>query len=159
LGRDPSKGKINKLGAREMPRRVGKKDPTKWSEENHDIAFPRYVKERVVLDACDICGSCGVRVRPGSGHIDHIIPLQDGGAHAFGNLQYLCKLCHGQKTAKENSTRAKGNRVFAKTYGIARPKNWTSRKKPKPKQGRWVGYDLDLDGIPKRLRWVGPDEE
>jgi 5-methylcytosine-specific restriction protein A len=141
-----------------MPRRVGKKDPTEWSEENHDIAFPLYVKRRLVLDAADVCRRCGVRVRPGSGHIDHIVPLQDGGTHSFGNLQYLCKMCHGAKTAKENSSRAKGDRVLAKTYGIAKPKNWPSRKKRKSKQGYWEGYDLDLDGIPKRTRWVGPDD-
>jgi 5-methylcytosine-specific restriction endonuclease McrA len=142
-----------------MPRRVGKRDPTEWSEEDHDKRIPSYVQRRVIVDAGDLCRSCRVRVRPGSGHIDHIIPLQDGGTHSFDNLQYLCKLHHGEKTAKENSARAKGNRVLAKTYGIAQPKRWVSRKKPKPKQGRWVGYDLDLDGIPKRLRWVGPDEE
>jgi 5-methylcytosine-specific restriction endonuclease McrA len=141
-----------------MPRCVGKKDPTEWSEENHDKPIPQYVQRRVILDAADLCHHCRVRVRPGSGHIDHMVPLQDGGGHAFSNLQYLCQLCHGAKTAKENSTRAKGNRVLAKTYGIARPKRWTSRKKPKPKQGYWEGYDLDLDGIPKRTRWVGVDD-
>jgi 5-methylcytosine-specific restriction endonuclease McrA len=142
-----------------MPRRVGKKDPTEWSEENHDIAFPLYVKRRLILDAADVCRCCGVRVRPGSGHVDHIVPLQDGGAHAFDNLQYLCKLCHGAKTAKENSTRAKGNRVFAKTYGITKSKGRSfSRKKSKPKQGYWEGYDYDLAGVPKRSRWVGPDD-
>jgi 5-methylcytosine-specific restriction endonuclease McrA len=143
-----------------MPRRVGKKDPTEWSEENHDKSIPGYVQRRVIRDAADICRRCNVRVRPGGGHIDHVLPLQDGGEHAFVNLQYLCTLCHGAKTAKENSARAKGNRVFDKTYGVVKSKGRAfSRKKPKPKQGQWVGYDLDLDGIPKRVRWVRPEEE
>jgi 5-methylcytosine-specific restriction endonuclease McrA len=145
-----------------MARRVGKKDPTKWSDDdNHDAAIPNYVQKRVILDAGDICGRCRVRVRPGGGHIDHVIPLQDGGAHAFGNLQYLCQLCHGAKTAKENSARAKGNRVFAKTYGLPKSKGrgFGYAKKPKPKQGYWEPYDFDDLGVPKRSRWVAPDKD
>jgi 5-methylcytosine-specific restriction endonuclease McrA len=106
-----------------VPRRKGKKDPTQWTEDNHDKAIPGYVQERVIRDADHHCRGCGADVRAGRiGHVDHIFPLQDGGKHAFPNLQYLCAVCHGAKTSKENSTRAKGNRVFAKTYGIAKPK-------------------------------------
>jgi hypothetical protein len=144
-----------------MPRRVGKKDATEWRDDNHDKAIPGYVQRRVIVDAGDICRSCRVRVRPGGGHIDHIIPLQDGGAHAFDNLQYLCQLCHGAKTSTENSARAKGNRVFAKTYGITKSKGRTFNyhKKPKPKPGYWEPYDFDDLGVPKRSRWVAPEKD
>jgi 5-methylcytosine-specific restriction endonuclease McrA len=116
-----------------MPRKSGKLDPYKWQEDNHDKAIPLYVRRRLILDAGDLCRSCRVRVRPGSGHIDHVTPLEDGGEHGWGNLQYLCPLCHGAKTSKENSARSKGNRVLAKTYGLARPKRpFPKFAKPKP---------------------------
>ena len=46
------------------------------------------------------CRNCG---RPGRLEVDHIQPLDKGGA-AFdsANLQTLCRTCHRQKTAREN---------------------------------------------------------
>jgi hypothetical protein len=122
-----------------MARTTGKKDPYKWLEKNHDIAVPAYVKRRLILDAGDLCRGCGVRVRPGSGHIDHIAPLEEGGEHAWGNLQYLCNRA---KTSTENSARAKGNRVFAKTYGIAKPK-----RKP-------FYVKRERSTLPLRVAWI-----
>jgi 5-methylcytosine-specific restriction endonuclease McrA len=146
-----------------MPRRVGKKDWTQWSSDNHDAAIPGPVQTLITRRANDICEcGCGMRVRPGSGHVDHIIPLQDGGAHAFGNLQYLSSMCHYKKTGEENTARAKGNRVFAKTYGITKSKGRSFNrwhKKPKSPSGHWELYDFDLDGVPKRARWVAPTTE
>jgi hypothetical protein len=152
-----------------MPRRVGKKDPTKWSEPNHDKDIPRYVKERVIRDAGNRCNSCrNPHVLVGTGHIDHILRLQDQQPgdperHCFGNLQYLCQVCHNNKTAEENTDAAKGRRIFAKTYGITKSERrrkfnrWT--KKPKPKQGYWEPYDFDDLGVPKRSRWVAPEKD
>lgn len=36
---------------------------------------------------------------------DHIVPLEDGGAHTLTNLQVLCVPCHTAKTSAENSRR------------------------------------------------------
>jgi hypothetical protein len=38
--------------------------------------------------------------------VDHIVPLEDGGAHEIANLQLLCAPCHTAKTARENHERA-----------------------------------------------------
>jgi hypothetical protein len=129
-------------GSTRLARTTGKKDPYKWREDNHDRAIPDYVRKRRILDSGDLCGSCGVRVRPGNGHIDHIVPLENGGEHVWGNLQYLCTLCHREKTSKENSTRAKGNRVFAKTYGIAK-----SKRKP-------FYAKRERSTLPLRVAWI-----
>jgi hypothetical protein len=133
-----------------VARTTGKKDPYKWREDDHDKSIPDYVRKRVILDSGDLCRCCGVRVRPGSGHVDHIVPLQDGGVggHEWGNLQYLCSLCHCAKTSKENTTRAKGNRVFAKTYGIVKSKGRQSRRRAKPEAAKPTWY-IGEDG---RLR-------
>lgn len=34
------------------------------------------------------------------GEVDHIVPLAKGGTNAPGNLQLLCKSCHGTKDAR-----------------------------------------------------------
>jgi 5-methylcytosine-specific restriction protein A len=39
----------------------------------------------------------GVRVR--ARHVDHVVPLSEGGAHDTRNLQPLCHQCHSRKTA------------------------------------------------------------
>jgi HNH endonuclease len=43
--------------------------------------------------------------------IDHIVPLRDGGAHGFTNMQPLCVPCHREKTAHEATERAYRRRL------------------------------------------------
>ena len=40
-------------------------------------------------------------------HVDHIVPLADGGAHCIKNLQMLPADVHARKTSAENSRRAR----------------------------------------------------
>jgi hypothetical protein len=138
-----------------MPRRV-----EEWiGKTDDDWPPPKSCQRRITRGADGICGVCELRVLAGNGDIDHKIPLWKGkGLNRESNLQYVHKLCHRSKTSKEATERAKSDRVFDKIHSIAKPKRWTSRKKLKSKQGYWEGYDLDLDGIPKRSRWVGPDD-
>ena len=35
-------------------------------------------------------------------HVDHILPLAQGGTHAAANLQSLCQRCHSRKTARSD---------------------------------------------------------
>lgn len=44
-------------------------------------------------------------------HADHIVPLEDGGAHLLANAATLCAPCHILKTAEENSARARRRRA------------------------------------------------
>jgi len=37
--------------------------------------------------------------------VDHIIALDDGGDNSIGNLQALCRNCHGKKTMNDNIKR------------------------------------------------------
>jgi 5-methylcytosine-specific restriction protein A len=137
-----------------MPRRVeewiGKTDDT-WPP-------PKSCQRRIMRDANGICGVCGLRVRVGNGDIDHKVPLWKGtGLNCESNLQYVHKLCHRSKTSEEAGERAKSDRTFDKLHGVTGPKKRTSRKKPKPLQGYWEPYDFDLEGVPKRVRWVRPE--
>ena len=48
------------------------------------------------------CVECGDTPESHKLHIDHIKPLADGGEpYDEQNLQILCVICHGKKTAKE----------------------------------------------------------
>jgi len=56
-----------------------------------------------------VCAVCGA-YRSGNGtdlHLDHIIPLQEGGTNTVGNYQALCSECHGRKTREEMASRAR----------------------------------------------------
>jgi 5-methylcytosine-specific restriction endonuclease McrA len=53
---------------------------------------------RAYLAAHPACAKCGAPAR----QVDHVIPLRDGGTHAWGNLQSLCLRCHAAKSQREN---------------------------------------------------------
>ena len=50
---------------------------------------------------CYICQVCGLPVGKG-GHVDHIVPLAQGGTNSLDNLQTLCATCHSRKTAQQD---------------------------------------------------------
>lgn len=57
------------------------------------------------------CRMCGRVTRVTDGETDHIIPLKDGGEddrYDLSNLQWLCKLCHEVKTARDMGYVVKG---------------------------------------------------
>ena len=61
----------------------------------------RAKRERILVrDAC-MCRSCGEVCYGKDAHVDHIVPLEDGGTDADRNLQTLCSSCHGRKTRDE----------------------------------------------------------
>jgi 5-methylcytosine-specific restriction protein A len=130
-----------------------------WIEENHDKPIPERIRRLVVRRADGICDNCRVRVRVGSGHIDHIIALCNGGEHRTSNLQFLCKNCHSAKTAKDVARKAADNKTHAAIHGYSKSKGraFNRPKKPKPKQGRWVEW-IDENGR-SRATWVRGDEE
>jgi hypothetical protein len=46
------------------------------------------------------CYWCGRRVRRGKRHVDHIVPITKGGAHALLNLCCACEACNRAKSSK-----------------------------------------------------------
>lgn len=52
-----------------------------------------------------ICRSCSRVVYGQAAHVDHIKPLEEGGTDDDGNLQTLCRSCHGSKTRSEQRRR------------------------------------------------------
>lgn len=52
------------------------------------------------------CSACDVLFKA-LWHVDHVLPLADGGADTLDNMQALCADCHMDKTADENMRRAR----------------------------------------------------
>lgn len=52
------------------------------------------------------CAVCGCVLSITEGELDHIVPLVDGGELADHNVQFLCRDCHGAKTAGEATARS-----------------------------------------------------
>lgn len=83
-----------------------------------DTAMPRGdVRLRIANRFNGCCARCRNKL-VGSFDLDHVIPLEDGGVNAEGNLQPLCKPCHGMKTRGENSERAQVRRKAKAHLGI-----------------------------------------
>lgn len=73
---------------------------------------------------------CGVELRPGGVHYDHVMPQALGGENTLGNCQCLCPTHHKLKTARDDVPRIRhADRQRASAY------NAKSRKGPKM-QGR-----------------------
>ena len=66
-------------------------------------AFPKDVKERVLILQNYCCNVCGIRPK----HLDHdhIIPHSKGGDNSESNCQALCLNCHRDKTLREKNER------------------------------------------------------
>lgn len=73
----------------------------------YDAEYKR-VRAQVVAEEplCRACLANG-HVTPGE-HVDHIIPIAEGGTHARTNLQRLCIPCHKAKTAREIQRQSRG---------------------------------------------------
>lgn len=55
--------------------------------------------------SCAACGTRGERW-----HVDHIVPVAEGGTHELSNLQTLCVPCHFAKNAREGAARVPPSR-------------------------------------------------
>lgn len=70
-----------------------------------------------------VCAKCGRAWLPSRDHVDHRIPLEQGGSNDDSNLQLLCDTpCHAEKTAAEAAARAgRGPAPHATPTAPARP--------------------------------------
>jgi 5-methylcytosine-specific restriction endonuclease McrA len=92
---------------------------TEWVGKTPDAKPPKAVIDRLFLRQGGRCGLTGKKIRPGEKtEADHIIPLKDGGRNAETNLQLVLAEAHREKTAGENSARAKERRIRLKHAGL-----------------------------------------
>ena len=62
---------------------------------------------RILRRDAFVCQSCGLVTYGQAAHVDHILPLEEGGTDDDANLQTLCSACHGVKTRAEQRRRGR----------------------------------------------------
>lgn len=62
-------------------------------------------RKRILVRDAFTCRACSCVVHGKSAHVDHRLPLEEGGTDADENLQTLCIACHGVKTRGEQRRR------------------------------------------------------
>jgi len=62
-------------------------------------------RQRILVRDAYACRVCDEIVAGKAAHVDHRIPLEDGGTDDDANLQTLCVRCHGAKTREEQRRR------------------------------------------------------
>jgi 5-methylcytosine-specific restriction endonuclease McrA len=113
---------------------------------NHKSEVPPKVKLRVKSRANDCCQNCGVRVRQGGGHVDHIEALifstDNRPLNRESNLQYLCTNCHKPKTADDVAKKSREAKTQASLAGFKNTRKpfYVPKPKPEPTQRTWY-YD------------------
>ena len=66
-------------------------------------AWPKGLRESILKDQGGRCVYCGVRLRRALSHIDHVIPVNQGGCNNRPNLQLLCSGCNIRKSDRNDS--------------------------------------------------------
>lgn len=74
------------------------------------IVRNRKLRAKVLAASNGICAKCG-RFDAREGQADHIHEIWCGGKDDIANLQWLCRHCHGGKTAENTRKRAKTDRL------------------------------------------------
>lgn len=113
-----------------------------WIGKTADTAIPPRIKLRVKSRANDCCENCGLRVRYG-GQIDHTKAIINGGENRESNLRFLCRNCHGRKTADDVAEKSRAAKTQIHLAGFKRPCRKWPPKTPNGKTGmtRTTYYD------------------
>lgn len=88
---NPDKVKANNRASKLMRR--GRERAADGRATKAEIAAIRVLQK-------DRCAYCAIKLR-GGGHLDHIVPLKQGGSNWPRNLQFLCKRCNLKKLAQD----------------------------------------------------------
>jgi 5-methylcytosine-specific restriction endonuclease McrA len=89
---------------RYRPARLAAAEPTK-EVAHYRTADWRARRVRILTRDAYRCRTCGRVVYGRAAHVDHIVPLEDGGTDDDANLQVLCESDHGAKTREEQRRR------------------------------------------------------
>lgn len=81
--------------------------------------FSKGVKRQAHTRAEGKCEGCGLRLKRGEGHVDHVIADGLGGEPTLDNAQVLCRPCHDEKTRTlDIPAIAKTKRIQDREMGI-----------------------------------------
>jgi len=98
--------KTLKPGVRTLDQRTARNPPGQKRLRGDSLYA---VMKRLVREKPRMCAACYATGRVTIGEeLDHIVPLWQGGSNEAGNLQWLCRPCHREKTAREARERTGG---------------------------------------------------
>jgi len=80
---------------------VGQLKDKFMNQKNVRHVFSKKERKVIYEKSNQTCLCCGKEIKIKETHIDHIIPLANGGTNDEENLQLLCKPCHFEKTKHE----------------------------------------------------------
>lgn len=86
------------------PRRMTTTSQTK-EVKHYQTRDWRARRTRILLRDAMRCRECRRAVSGREAHVDHLVPLEEGGTDSYDNLQTLCDQCHGRKTRAEQRRR------------------------------------------------------
>jgi 5-methylcytosine-specific restriction enzyme A len=90
--------------------------------------FSKSIKRQAHTRAEGKCEGCGLRLRRGEGHVDHVIADGLGGEPTLENAQVLCRPCHDRKTfTRDVPAIAKTKRIQDRERGIRKQSTLRSR--------------------------------
>lgn len=102
-----------------------------WIGKTADSKPPKSVTDRLFLKQAGRCALSGSKIMSReTAHVDHIVPLKDGGENRESNLQLVIAAAHRKKTSEENSARAKESRQRLKNAGL-----WPKSTRPLRSRG------------------------
>lgn len=83
----------------------------------------RKLRAEIFLRQQGVCACCPTKLHLKRWILDHITPLEEGGADDEGNLQAICEPCSKVKTSAEATQRADYRRKRDKHAGIIQKKS------------------------------------
>lgn len=87
----------NYLKPRHAPKRTSYRQEKLYASKRW-----RTYRKAIIVRRGGECVECGATPLDQHIHLDHIVPLVQGGEpYDENNIQILCRECHGKKTAKE----------------------------------------------------------
>lgn len=78
---------------------------SKRERRHYQTAQWAAIRQAVIVRDAARCRVCGRTVLGAECHVDHVIPLEQGGSDALANLQVLCREHHSAKTMLEQRRR------------------------------------------------------
>jgi 5-methylcytosine-specific restriction protein A len=97
-----------------MPARVERWSPPRMKRTtatketaHYRTADWRARRLRILTRDAFACAACSRVAYAKAAHVDHIVPLEEGGTDDDANLQVLCHACHGRKTREEQRRRGR----------------------------------------------------
>ncbi|EJF91641.1 HNH endonuclease [Bartonella tamiae] len=96
--------------------------------------FSRKLKNAIRDRANGKCEKCKAVLKQGEGEVDHILPAAYGGEPTMANGQFLCHVCHNEKTKKDVLSIRKADRAKDKATGTLTSKTPMPKRPKEPKR-------------------------